>query len=130
MSEHDEQLSRDLAEAGIDMTEPNKRLHAMIDAAKQKQRSPPDLAAAAERDCRYCKTLKGVIEQLTRDLDAEKDRLSQLAPPDTLAAAAEEAVLTLRSAAATIFNDDYAIFLRECEQAADRLAAAIEKRGR
>ena len=54
----------------------------------------------------------------------------QLPPPDTLAAAAEEAVKALRSAAATIFNDDYAIFLRECEQAADRLAAAIEQRGR
>jgi hypothetical protein len=51
-------------------------------------------------------------------------------PPDTLAAAAEEAVKTLRSAAATIFNDDYEVFLRECEQAADRLAAALEQRGR
>jgi len=73
------------------------------------------------------------LPNLVRDAVVERDQLkaqaaAQPAPSDTLAAAAEEAVLTLRSAAATIFSDDYEIFLRECEQSADRLAAAIEKR--
>jgi len=187
----DEQISRDLAEAGIDMTEPNKRLHAMIDAAKQKQLSPPDTLAAAEIEATWrlieneydiepraqieaeAKTngfkygLAQAIHTIWKrdpkvaDLaSAEKlladmaeafrtghtiyptsdyamsvaeiaDRLAaQLSPPDTLTAAAEEAVKRLRSSAVTLDSINRISDAQESIAIADRLAAELEKRGR
>jgi len=58
------------------------------------------------------------------------DQLSQLAPPDDLAAAAEEAVKTLRWLSTALSMPGYGTYRTRSAESADRLAAAIEQRGR
>jgi len=58
------------------------------------------------------------------------DQLAQLSPPDGLAAAAEEAIAVLRRHGLLVDDHGTRIRVREMVDAADRLAAELEKRGR
>ena len=58
------------------------------------------------------------------------DQLSRLSPPDTLAAAVGEAVKTLRWLSTALSMPGYGTYRTRSAESADRLAAAIEQRGR